>query len=51
MYKTYEKGIQKIKQVTNVAAENGLIINWKKCNFLASSVEYLEKHKIKFFLN
>ena len=37
----YESGLEKLKRVLNVASENGLIVNWKKCDFLKTKIEYL----------
>lgn len=49
--KTYEEGMQNLKLTLSVAAENGLNIKWKKCQFLQQTVEYLgfiiEDGKIK----
>jgi len=36
-----ECGIKKIERVLMTASEAGLIINWKKCCFLQTSVEFL----------
>ena len=32
--------IEKLKLVFNVAGQHGLLINWKKCSFLQTRVEY-----------
>lgn len=39
--KDVEEGIEKLKKVLKVAADHGVIINWKKCQFLQSKGEYL----------
>lgn len=36
-----ESGIEKLELVLRVASGAGLIINWKKCNFLMKRVEFL----------
>ncbi|XP_076298022.1 uncharacterized protein LOC143217525 [Lasioglossum baleicum] len=36
-----ESGIQKLEQVLAVASDHGLEINWKKCSWLRSKVEFL----------
>lgn len=32
---------RKLKETLEVAARNGLIINWKKCKFLQEKIEFL----------
>lgn len=39
--KDYEEALTKLSQVLEVAAENGLNMNWKKCKFLQEEVEFL----------
>ena len=37
----YEDGLRQLKRVLNVAADHGLTINWEKCRFLQTRLEYL----------
>lgn len=37
----YESGLKKLKRVLGVASETGLLVNWKKCMFLQTKVEFL----------
>lgn len=39
--KTDEENIEKLKRVLSLAEENGLRINWKKCNFLSNRITFL----------
>jgi len=36
-----ESGIKNLKKVLATASEAGLIINWKKCCFMQTTVEFL----------
>ncbi|XP_043499972.1 uncharacterized protein LOC122522763 [Polistes fuscatus] len=37
----YEESCRKLEITLTVAAQNGLIINWKKCKFLREEIEFL----------
>lgn len=49
--KTREEGIENLRRVLECAAEAGLQMKWKKCQFLQTSIEYLghiiEKNSVK----
>lgn len=34
-------GIEKLRSVLHVATEHGLFVNWSKCRFLQTRIEYL----------
>lgn len=37
----YESGLKKLKRLLEVASENGIIVNSKKCTFLLTEIEFL----------
>jgi len=37
----YESGLKKLKCALEVASETGLLVNWKKCAFLQTKIEFL----------
>lgn len=38
---TIEQALQRLEDVLTVASRHGLIINWRKCQFLKTTIEYL----------
>lgn len=45
----YESGIRSLQRVLKAAATGGLTINWDKCQFLQTKVEYLGYEVDPFF--